>query len=71
MNSNKAKDEGSKEKWLTQKKMFSERILIFVPGNDSNFVHPIEIITKMMCLFGEMIHYYDSAISASMKLWFT
>lgn len=29
MNSNKAKDEGSKEKWLTQKKMFSERILIF------------------------------------------
>ena len=27
MNSNKAEDEGSKEKWLTQKKMFSERIL--------------------------------------------
>ena len=49
MNSNKAKDEGSKEKWLTQKKMFSERILIyrFVPENDSNFVPPIEIITKM------------------------
>ena len=51
MNSNKAKDEGSKEKWLTQKKMFSERILIyrFVPENDSNFVPPIKITMKMTC----------------------
>ena len=47
MNSNKAEDEGSKEKWLTQKKMFSERILFFSGlspyENSSNLVPPIKI----------------------------
>jgi len=54
MNSNKAKDEGSKEKWLTQKKMFSERILIyrFVLENDSNFAPPHRSQRKW-CLYSK------------------
>ena len=49
MNSNKAKDEGSKEKWLTQKKMFSERIFIFfeyIPVYSSNLVPPIKLAIR-------------------------